>query len=117
MNDFKAYATRKLRERGLVDDQRRVWTRHGSTRYLNDDAPLDRASQYVIEEQGAMLDPAPVDNRDAQPLPNGRGSLQNCGASGPGNGELRFFPARYARTFQSWHENIRDWCISRQIWW
>jgi len=34
-----------------------------------------------------------------------------------GDGELHFFPARYAKTFQSWHENIRDWCISRQIWW
>ncbi|MCH9804693.1 class I tRNA ligase family protein, partial [bacterium] len=35
----------------------------------------------------------------------------------PGDGELRFFPDRYARTYQAWHENIRDWCISRQLWW
>ena len=34
-----------------------------------------------------------------------------------GDGELRFTPARYAKTFQSWHENLRDWCISRQLWW
>ena len=39
------------------------------------------------------------------------------GMTRPGDGELRFFPARYARTFQSWHENLRDWCISRQLWW
>ncbi len=39
------------------------------------------------------------------------------GASRAGDGELRFFPERYAKTFQSWHENIRDWCISRQLWW
>jgi valyl-tRNA synthetase len=32
-------------------------------------------------------------------------------------GNLRFYPARYAKTFQSWHENIRDWAISRQLWW
>ncbi len=32
-------------------------------------------------------------------------------------GKLRFYPARYAKTFQSWHENLRDWCISRQLWW
>jgi valyl-tRNA synthetase len=30
---------------------------------------------------------------------------------------MRFYPARYARTFQQWHENLRDWCISRQLWW
>ena len=32
-------------------------------------------------------------------------------------GQLRFTPARYANTFRGWHENIRDWCISRQLWW
>src|SRR5690606_10485583 len=32
-------------------------------------------------------------------------------------GGLRFYPARYAKTYQTWHENIRDWCISRQLWW
>jgi valyl-tRNA synthetase len=32
-------------------------------------------------------------------------------------GNLRFYPSRYAKTFQTWHENIRDWCISRQLWW
>ena len=30
---------------------------------------------------------------------------------------LTFTPERYAKTFQTWHENIRDWCISRQLWW
>ncbi len=32
-------------------------------------------------------------------------------------GGLRIIPDRYARPFQAWHENIRDWCISRQLWW
>jgi len=31
--------------------------------------------------------------------------------------KLRFFPARYAKTYELWHDNIRDWCISRQLWW
>ncbi len=34
-----------------------------------------------------------------------------------GDGELSFHPDRYARTFESWHEHLRDWCISRQLWW
>ncbi len=33
------------------------------------------------------------------------------------NDGLRFFPERHAKTFESWHNNIRDWCISRQLWW
>ena len=32
-------------------------------------------------------------------------------------GKLQFHPTRYANTFRGWHENIRDWCISRQLWW
>ncbi|MFG0242424.1 MAG: valine--tRNA ligase [Phycisphaerales bacterium JB054] len=34
-----------------------------------------------------------------------------------GDGELRFYPDRYAKTFEQWHEGLRDWCISRQLWW
>jgi valyl-tRNA synthetase len=32
-------------------------------------------------------------------------------------GDLQFHPARYAKTYEQWHDNIRDWCISRQLWW
>ena len=35
----------------------------------------------------------------------------------PTDGHLRFHPDRYAKTYESWHDNIRDWCISRQLWW
>lgn len=33
------------------------------------------------------------------------------------NKQLRFVPERYSRTYLHWLENIRDWCISRQLWW
>ncbi|MGQ9456491.1 MAG: valine--tRNA ligase [Armatimonadota bacterium] len=33
------------------------------------------------------------------------------------NGEIKFYPERYARTYIEWLENVRDWCISRQLWW
>ena len=33
------------------------------------------------------------------------------------DGRIRFVPARFARIFLSWMENVRDWCISRQLWW
>ena len=39
------------------------------------------------------------------------------GSTSNGDGTLHFSPPRYARTFQQWHENLRDWCISRQLWW
>ncbi len=33
------------------------------------------------------------------------------------DGRLRFTPERYAKTYQAWLENLRDWPISRQLWW
>ncbi len=32
-------------------------------------------------------------------------------------GRVRFTPERFARVYLDWMENVRDWCISRQIWW
>lgn len=130
MNDFKSYATRALRgiDPALSD---RVWTRHGSTRYLNDERSIDGALHYVLGEQGPDLggvirdDPSRT-SRDREgagafdctrstrnPLAHARGSF----GGSAGDGDLRFHPSRYAKTFESWHENIRDWCISRQLWW
>jgi valyl-tRNA synthetase len=33
------------------------------------------------------------------------------------DGRLKFTPERYAKTYQAWLENLRDWPISRQLWW
>ncbi len=33
------------------------------------------------------------------------------------NGEVQFVPDRYKKIYFNWMENIRDWCISRQLWW
>jgi len=38
-------------------------------------------------------------------------------ASGDTEGGVTFFPERYAKTYEDWHNGIRDWCISRQLWW
>jgi valyl-tRNA synthetase len=48
--------------------------------------------------------------RDGGPMPR-------ASARGSGDASLRFYPARYAKTYETWHDNIRDWCISRQLWW
>ena len=33
------------------------------------------------------------------------------------NGDIQFFPKKWENTYSHWLENIRDWCVSRQIWW
>lgn len=33
------------------------------------------------------------------------------------DGRIKFYPERYVKVYYHWMENIRDWCISRQLWW
>ena len=65
-------------------------------------APFSEAYAYERKLNQEQL------SNDAAP-PNG--GAVNC------KDQLRFYPERYAKTFQHWHENLRDWCISRQLWW
>ena len=110
MNDFKSYATRAVREDTRTERaataRERTWTRHGSTRYLNTEVSFQAALFYVLEEQGEDLG-----GMVEGPLPDGRGSFKTTDAT------MTFHPARYAKNYEFWHDNLRDWCISRQLWW
>jgi len=51
MSQFKAWTTRRLRGRGIVGVGDRVWTEHGSTRWVNSDDSLAAAVDYVENHQ------------------------------------------------------------------
>ncbi len=72
--------------------------------YIAVKKPLDR----LEEKFGAGL----IENTDV-PI----NSLAGLALKPLLDGRLRFTPQRYARTYQSWLENLRDWPISRQLWW
>jgi REP element-mobilizing transposase RayT len=56
MLEFKAWATRRLREAGRIPRNRRAWTDHGSTRYLWKPEDVAEAIHYVTDCQGPDLD-------------------------------------------------------------
>jgi hypothetical protein len=62
MNDLKAYASRALNETEPGKAGRKRWTRHGSTRYVNEAGHLERVIRYVLEGQGSPQ--AVFDGRD-----------------------------------------------------
>src|SRR5690606_21604829 len=66
---------------------------------VTDDKLAGSALRAMVDEQRSTTD---------------RKKLKNESTTDEG---LRFYPARYAKTYELWHENIRDWCISRQLWW
>ncbi len=60
LNDFKSYATRAFRRNGLAASGERIWSRHGSTRYLWGEDAVNGAIGYVVNRQGVPLTPKPV---------------------------------------------------------
>ena len=54
-----------------------------------------------------------LDPEQSPPLPDGVTARTDAN----GDGELHIYPPRYAKTYHQWHDGIRDWCVSRQLWW
>ncbi len=59
---------------------------------------------------------------DVEPLVSRQWFVKMKPLAGPAiaavkEGQIRFVPERFTRTYLNWVENVRDWCISRQIWW
>jgi valyl-tRNA synthetase len=44
-------------------------------------------------------------------------SLAEAGIEAVRDGRIKIVPERFAKVYYNWLENIRDWCISRQLWW
>ncbi|MEL7483138.1 MAG: transposase [Planctomycetota bacterium] len=51
MGQLKAWSTRDLREAGLVENRARLWTKMGSTRWIDSDRSLQAAIDYVVNHQ------------------------------------------------------------------
>lgn len=56
LDDYKAYASRRLKEANLDPARRKRWTQGGSTRYLWTPGHLERAVRYVVLEQGQPME-------------------------------------------------------------
>ncbi len=52
-----------------------------------------------------------------KPLPDGRPSLRDMATKAVKNGEVKILTERFEKIFMHWMEGLRDWPISRQIWW
>ena len=74
--------------------------------YIAVKKPIDKPD--VIERFGQGL----IDGTDVP-----RNSLAGMALTPLLDGHVRFIPDRYTRTYRSWLENLRDWPISRQLWW
>jgi valyl-tRNA synthetase len=64
------------------------------------------------DRSGAVLEPYLTDQWFVKIAP-----LAQEGVAAVSEGRTRFVPEGWARTYHEWMRNIRDWCVSRQLWW
>ncbi len=113
---------------------------------LNDDGTMSKAAQFYVgedrfivrkkiakqlEEMGLLVKTEEITNSNGfsertDAVIEPRLSIQWwCRMSGMAKPaldavlkeEIKFYPAKYVNEYRHWMENIKDWCISRQLWW
>jgi valyl-tRNA synthetase len=93
--DARREVVRALRERGLHGGE--TPHRHSVPRCYRCDTVVEpRLSEQWFVRMGPLAQPALEASRD---------------------GTVNFHPDRWRKVYEDWLENIRDWCISRQLWW
>ncbi|SIS63923.1 valine--tRNA ligase [Alicyclobacillus vulcanalis] len=79
--------------------------------YLVREEALDHAVGHC-ERCGTVVEPYLSEQWFVKMEPLAKDALARARA-----GELRFLPERFMKVFEQWLTNVRDWCISRQLWW
>lgn len=128
-NDYEVGARHQLDMPVVLDDRAKVSLEckyQGMDRY-----EARKAIVADLEEQGLLVKvedhqiPIIVSERSGEvvePLLSEQWFVKQTELAGPGieavrSGKIKFTPERYTKVYLDWMENIRDWCISRQLWW
>lgn len=106
-------------EMGLLD--KKVPYRHAVGHSYRSHAPIEpyMSDQWYVKVtddrlRGVAQRALKADQRTDQSL---AAWPESAAGDDAGDASMTFHPARYAKTYETWHDNLRDWCISRQLWW
>ncbi|HEX6032343.1 MAG TPA: valine--tRNA ligase, partial [Tepidiformaceae bacterium] len=98
--------------------------REAILRDLEDEGFLDHIEDYrhsvgVCSRCKTVVQPIPSEQwwLDVRKEHSGGTSLSNAAADAVREGLIRIVPQRFEKDYLRWMDNIRDWCISRQLWW
>ncbi len=130
-NDFEIGRRHGLAEISVIGEDGRI-TEEAPERFRG--MTVEEAREAVVDElreQGAIartephVHEVPVSQRSGQriePLISLQWFMRMDELAAPAievvrTGQVRFWPESYRRVYLNWMENIRPWCISRQLWW
>lgn len=129
-NDFLLGKKHGLEEVKVIDDRGRMTSEagpyEGEDRYLcrenllkdlQQEGLIDRIEDYVNKIGSCyrchtVIEPLISDQWFVKMKPLAEPAIEAVKS-----GKIKFVPERWTRVYLHWMENIRDWCISRQIWW
>jgi valyl-tRNA synthetase len=125
LHSIKSFSAHEMQRRRGASGP--LWQDEYFDRLLRDGEEYDQKREYMlnnpvkaglVERPGDYVFTAEGEHgRDARATEGNPRDESSKREPAEGDGELTFHPDRYAKTFEQWHENLRDWCISRQLWW
>ena len=130
-NDFEVGKRHDLPEINILNDDATINEKYGGKYAGMDRYEARKAMVEDLKEQGYLVKVVPhshnVGTHDrchttVEPMIKQQWFVKMEELAKPAieaikNGELKFVPERFDKIYLHWLENIRDWCISRQIWW
>ena len=130
-NDFEVGKRHNLPELNIMNDDATINEKYGGKYAGMDRYEARKAMVEDLKEQGYLVKVVPhshnVGTHDrchttVEPMIKQQWFVKMEELAKPAieaikNGELKFVPERFDKIYLHWLENIRDWCISRQIWW
>lgn len=106
-------------------NKKTIEAREAIVSWLRDEGLLEKEEDITqnvstAERSGAIIEPLPKLQwfiNVNKPIPSRGGkTLKELMLEPVKNGEIKIIPERFERVYYNWIENLRDWCISRQIW-
>ena len=128
-NDFEVAQRHGLEEILILDNNARIINGgkyNGMDRYEAREAivaDLEKEGYLVkVEEYSHNVGTCYRCHNDVEPMSSEQWFVKMQPLAGPAikvveDGEVKFVPERFTKTYLNWMHNVRDWCISRQLWW
>ena len=129
-NDFEVGLRHNLETIRVLDDNGKVVEGYGKYSGM-DRYEARKAIVADLEEQGYLVKVEPHQHNvgtcyrchnDVEPIISAQWFVKMAPLAQEAlrvvnDGEVKFVPDRFAKTYTNWMENVHDWCISRQLWW